>query len=421
MYTIKVLSDQEFDKLPYKHVREALGCADPKTNTAYVRNVHWGEVSKTVNLLTIQHELDELLAKVSPHEEDGIRYKKGRDIFAPIGTAIGAMINPLLGMAMAGGYGAYKESKGETTWPQVGMNTALAGLGGLLARGSQAYQAGAQASKAVGGGWFGQGLSGTQSLLFGGSGAQRTLAQIGMPSATGMGSVSGTTPVWQRAGSAAGSNLLTSSASTGGKGATGSLDFLASPAAKLGLGLMGTSALPITPTPPQLGDIVSKWLTQDTVTRAGQRAQEIADVEYAGEWSPDKETQAFIEVMEKDIRKAYGQRAEDMDKMALAVNQNWMRSGERLEMMRRLNEEEQREVDNMKSQWLFNSKQTYAQRQFDYVMSRLEVDEQVKRDLLYGELADVMWKYQINQQDLMNLRQLAADAGMYLLQSAMPA
>ena len=33
-YSIKVLSNEEFEKLPYRHTDIALGLADPKQNTA---------------------------------------------------------------------------------------------------------------------------------------------------------------------------------------------------------------------------------------------------------------------------------------------------------------------------------------------------------------------------------------------------
>lgn len=430
MFSIKVLEDQEFDKLPYKHAKEALGCADPATKTAYVRNTHWGDISKTVNLLTIQHELDELVAKTSPHEEDGIRYKKGRDIFAPIGTALLSLIPGVgipLSMAASAGYGAYKVHKGESTWPQVAMGTALTGLGAKIGQSLPGYQAGVTASKAAGGGWIGQSLSGAQSLLTGSSGAQRLLnagyttnagniarqmGPYGLGTSTGAGSLGAGTLL-------AGSTNIINRSNIATSGASNIMDLLKNPMTQLGLGAMGISGLTTSAKPPQIGPIISKWLTQDTVTRAGAAAQKIADVEYAGEWSPDKETTAFINVMETDIRKAYKQRAIDMDKTSMAVNEGWMRSGERLEMLRRLSEEEQREVDNMKSEWLYNNKQQFAQRQYGYVMQELQADDATKRDLLYGELSDVMWKYQISEQDLMNFRKLAADAGMYMLGQGM--
>lgn len=71
MYTVKILSNDEFDKLPYSKTKTSLGMADPKTNIAYIRDTGYNDITKA----TIGHELDELIAKTSPHEVDGIRYK----------------------------------------------------------------------------------------------------------------------------------------------------------------------------------------------------------------------------------------------------------------------------------------------------------------------------------------------------------
>ena len=70
-YTLHYLNDKEFDNLPYKHVKTSLGCADEKTGNAYVRRTGINPIDE----FTTEHEIAELVAKVSPHEEDGIRYK----------------------------------------------------------------------------------------------------------------------------------------------------------------------------------------------------------------------------------------------------------------------------------------------------------------------------------------------------------
>ena len=83
-YRIKILSNAEFDKLPYKHAKDALGCADKATGTAYIRDTQCKELNET----TMEHELQELLATVSPHEVDGIRYKRVMDIIKPVITVL---------------------------------------------------------------------------------------------------------------------------------------------------------------------------------------------------------------------------------------------------------------------------------------------------------------------------------------------
>lgn len=175
MYTLKVLNDAEFDRLPYKHVKESLGCADPKTKTAYVR--HTG--IRPLDSFVTEHELDELVAKVSPHEEDGIRYKKGREIIAPIGTALLAMIpgiGPPLAAAAQAGYTGYKVHKGEAEPWQIPLNAALAFGGGKLAQGTSGYTNAVADSAKMGGGMVGQTLSGIQGMLGFTPGASAALA-----------------------------------------------------------------------------------------------------------------------------------------------------------------------------------------------------------------------------------------------------
>lgn len=94
-YTVKILSSEEFNKLPFKRIQEnpeeIFGAADTRTKTAYVRDTGYNDFTKA----TIDHELDELMAQQSPHEIDGIRYKDFGSLFSGIGnigkSAIGAV------------------------------------------------------------------------------------------------------------------------------------------------------------------------------------------------------------------------------------------------------------------------------------------------------------------------------------------
>ena len=70
-YTLHYLSDKEFDRLPYKLARTSWGCADEKNGNAYVRRTGLRPVDEFI----AEHELSELIASVSPHEVDNIRYK----------------------------------------------------------------------------------------------------------------------------------------------------------------------------------------------------------------------------------------------------------------------------------------------------------------------------------------------------------
>ena len=112
VYTIKVLSESEFNKLPYKKIMDTpddvLGAADPKTNIAYVKDTGYADITKQ----TMEHELDELLANVSPHEVDGIRYKSGGGIGSLLKSFGGAAKGAAKGVAggigkAAGGIGDF--------------------------------------------------------------------------------------------------------------------------------------------------------------------------------------------------------------------------------------------------------------------------------------------------------------------------
>jgi len=92
MYTVRILSEKEFDKLPYKHAKTSLGLADANTGVAFVRDTGYNDITKD----TIAHELDELMAKVSPHEEDGIRYKNLASLGAGAGAGVLSSMVPFL-------------------------------------------------------------------------------------------------------------------------------------------------------------------------------------------------------------------------------------------------------------------------------------------------------------------------------------
>ncbi len=538
MYTLKILEDKDFDALPYAHVGTAFGCADPKTKTAYVRNTHWGEVSKVVNLLNIQHELDELIAKTSPHEIDGIRYKSESNFFNTIpgkiltsvvgiaagGPLLGGAIGGLTGMgstmatALGSGLGSALTSAGGQaigTGRVDPLSTAISGVTGAL--GGAGMAPGIAASKAAGGGLLGQSLSGLQSMVgitpgaaaktaygagtpvgtvntgtmsqfpagytstastfptttapsslgvgqtmlgnaagytqtvnsvspYGAYGNPSNMAGASGPAASNINTAMSASPystgngigsaISLPSGTPTGVHQMTQAGTsqinigqspgisqiagqpikTAGNFASTMGDALKNPMTLMGLGSMSLSALPMTPSIPNLGDITAKWLTADSVTRAGQKAREMAEVNYTGDFTPSKETMGLIDVLQGDIQKAYKQRKKDLDRVASASNSQWMSSGERLEMYRRIDEQEQTEMTRVEKELIANAQQEFAQRQFEYVMGNLQADEQTKRDLLYGELSEVIAKYNMKEADVMNFRKIAADAGMYMVQ-----
>lgn len=137
LYTVKILSSEEFDKLPFKHVKTSLGAADAKTGIAYVRDTGYNDITKE----TIAHELDELMAKVSPHEEDGIRYKNLGNIFSGFGQAVKGIASPVakgigsLGGAAIGGLkkagGVFGKFLGGGGAQSTGAPGTLGGFSGL--------------------------------------------------------------------------------------------------------------------------------------------------------------------------------------------------------------------------------------------------------------------------------------------------
>lgn len=125
MYVLKILSDFEFDSLPFKDVKEALGCANPKTGTAYVR--HTG--IKPLDAMVADHELDELVNTHSEHEDsDGIRYKKAREVFRNPRKLL-SVVAPMLAGLLTGGLGFFGGGP-------IASGIAGAGAGALSAKSS---------------------------------------------------------------------------------------------------------------------------------------------------------------------------------------------------------------------------------------------------------------------------------------------
>src|SRR3990167_10675148 len=77
-YSLKVLSSHDFEKLAERYpvktknrIKNSWGFTDVKRKVAFVRDrKNKGDLSGVM-----LHELMELVADISPHEQDGIRYK----------------------------------------------------------------------------------------------------------------------------------------------------------------------------------------------------------------------------------------------------------------------------------------------------------------------------------------------------------
>lgn len=104
-YSVKILSSEEFNRLPYARVETSLGLADPATNTAYVRHSSIPELNKYL----IDHEFEHLIEEIATDEVDGIRYKDLGGIFNGIGGGIKSGIG-----ALGSGFGNVASGIGST-------------------------------------------------------------------------------------------------------------------------------------------------------------------------------------------------------------------------------------------------------------------------------------------------------------------
>ncbi len=507
-YTINILSDKDFNKVPIEHMDkpDTLGATDVKNNTLYVRNTKGlGNFSNQINIGTLEHEIEEMVSKVSNHEEDGIRYKKwGRTLATVGGAALGTILLPGLGTAWgaslgagigAGTYGGVRAMQGKQTHGSAIKQSLLAGLGGYaggaafggagggasggatgntLSSGMQAAYQGASTSGSLAGSLSGGGsgtLLGSGISQAAGSGLAGSLGAAGGASAgalagssllggassnfaTGLGSSfsgipaagasyhpnsligsQGTSSVSTPGGGSQsfftgiknsamdlGKSFFSSGKGAGAGGGSGNMltKFLSNPMVQMG-GLNAISGMATQTQRPDLGPTISKWLSQESVTRAGAKAREMGEENYGGEFESSNETRAYAGVLEKDIRKNYKQRRTDLDKIQARSSDNWMNSGERLEMMEKLGTEEETEVNRVTSDLIYRDKQVHAQNQYNWITEQARMDEATKQQYLYGDLEDILGRYQEKREDILNFRQIAAQAGLYQQLGAMGA
>ena len=204
-YEIHILENDEFDKLPYKHTKAALGMSDAATGQAYIRRTGIAALDAG----TIRHEFDELLQKISPHEEDGIRYKSGGALGRILGPVLGGILAiPTGGLSLLGsgllsggitaGTGAFSRAKKPDKYGQNTFGSFLkdAAIGGVSGAGAGAVGSGLGAGfRGASGGIFSKlggalkGAVGIQPSSSGSGGAQtfgsQTLADGSIGSASG--------------------------------------------------------------------------------------------------------------------------------------------------------------------------------------------------------------------------------------------
>jgi len=152
MYTIKVLSSDDFDQLPYKRAQEALGLADPKSNTAYVRYTSIPDLNKYL----VDHEFEHLVEQVPTDEEDGIRYKIPfiGPVLGAIGSAAKFAVPAISGILGAVGRGI--ATVGSSGFG--GLSRGISTIGGGIGRGVSSVGGGLGRGISSVGGQFGRGV-----------------------------------------------------------------------------------------------------------------------------------------------------------------------------------------------------------------------------------------------------------------------
>ncbi len=145
-YKMFFLDEEDFNNLdkdlPYmtkEKLKDSLGFANPKTGEAYIRKTGVAELDDT----TLEHEFNELLAKTSPDEIDGIRYKKGGALrtVLPVLAAFIPGIGPIVSAALNVGMNQYAQSRhpeelGKPSFGSALMQGASGYFGGQAAQGA---------------------------------------------------------------------------------------------------------------------------------------------------------------------------------------------------------------------------------------------------------------------------------------------
>ncbi len=99
-YSIKTLSSEDYDSLPYLHARESAGLTDRFLKVAYIRDT--GDVSYDTD--TLMHEIEEMTTDKWSHEDKyGVRYKSWfQKTFVPESkSSIGSILGTLGSVALA--------------------------------------------------------------------------------------------------------------------------------------------------------------------------------------------------------------------------------------------------------------------------------------------------------------------------------
>ena len=274
-YSIKILSNDEFEQLPYNRLETSLGVADPKINTAYVRQIAHPQLQKYL----IDHEFEHLIEEVPTDEFEGVRYKD---------------------------FGSSLKSVGKFALPIAGMmtgNPLLATAGGAAGGALQGGWKGALAGGA--GGFLGNklmpgGVGGLFNSFKSGGGNSGVLSGVRQGSNT---PISTTGNLGSGFGSSSGSGL-----------GSGILNMFKNPATLLGAGSLAAGLLKSNPKVPALPDSVNqlKSQVQGGGSPLGQQAQGVVSQNLMKSFNPltSEELMASTDELDRsqqqDVRRLEG-------------------------------------------------------------------------------------------------------------------
>jgi len=175
IFTIAKLEDKDyldlykqFPNIKKEDLENSLGFTSKSSGEIYIRKTG----SKDLDNATLLHEAEELVKDVSPHEENGIRYWKLKNVFKSVYNAakdyaapIALGLIPGVGPVLAGAYSGINNYQTSGNVGQAALTGVLSGAGSALGQGTPGYTNAVNASKASGGGIVGQSLSGGQGIL----------------------------------------------------------------------------------------------------------------------------------------------------------------------------------------------------------------------------------------------------------------
>ena len=351
----------------------------------------------------------------------------------PLGTmAVGATG---WGLPIAAAMGAGGTMGGEGSWINMGgypgsdkpageqimgtLSGAAAGYGaGTVGQGFASGGASFQPAYNAAAGFGGGGAAAGAGSLLGEAGGGLTYGQsgLGYAGAAGTGAGSGLTyGGLQAAGASAGTgwgSALAGGSATAQAGSSGMLaSFMKNPAAMVGATGLATSAMIKTPEAPPIGPTMQQYLGPAGFTDVGRKAMVELEKGLTMQDPEEYLTDAYFEATEKNVNKTYDKAIKNLENRYAGYGMRY--SGQLMDEIQKMESERANTLGSARAEALDRRYQIAQQNQYKSIMAALEVDEQTKYNLLYGEIYDVSRQYQADVKDIENLRQLAATAGVY--------